>query len=62
MDLSNTFQKKKPTEGKSNNSGIGLLNVRRRLELIYGSTFALDIQESNGMFQVSLHIPLKRSQ
>jgi len=62
MEISNTFQEKQPSKSNSNNSGIGLLNVRRRLELIYGSTFALDIQESNGMFQVSLHIPLKCSQ
>lgn len=62
MELSNTFQKKQLPENNISNSGIGLLNVRRRLELIYGSTFALDIQESDGIFQVSLHIPLKRTQ
>ena len=44
--------KKKPT------AGIGLENVRKRLELIYGSkNYTLDIREENDTYHVKLIIP-----
>jgi sensor histidine kinase YesM len=37
--------------------GIGLENVKRRLELIYGSGYDLDINTDNGFYNVNLIIP-----
>jgi sensor histidine kinase YesM len=36
--------------------GIGLKNVKRRLELIYGSHFLLDIYNFNDSFKIELTI------
>lgn len=38
--------------------GIGLKNVRRRLDLLYGDRYTLDIREENKVFMVSLKMPL----
>lgn len=40
-------------------SGIGLANVKRRLELLYPADHQLDIQQHDGWFNVSLKIKLK---
>ena len=40
------------------NKGIGLTNVRRRLDLLYGNDYALDILENEGIFSVNLKMPL----
>jgi len=45
-----------PEAGSS--KGIGLKNVRRRLDLLYGNTCTLDIREENKVFIVSLKMPL----
>lgn len=37
--------------------GIGLKNVQRRLQLLYGSAFSLDVQKNAKEYQVSLRIP-----
>jgi LytS/YehU family sensor histidine kinase len=39
-------------------SGIGLENTRKRLALIYGSNFQLDIIDNKDLFTVNLSIPL----
>lgn len=39
-------------------SGISLLNVRKRLELLYGNNCHLDILESEELFTVNMSIPL----
>jgi len=44
------------TEHKDESSGIGLTNVRRRLELLYPETHSLDIVEEDGMYRVALTI------
>jgi len=41
---------------KDSNSGIGLQNVRRRLELLYPDAHQLDIQEKEGWFVARLSI------
>lgn len=41
-------------------SGIGLANVKRRLEIIYGSTFDLDISNTDEIFKVKLILPLRK--
>lgn len=60
LNLSNTFQEtdkqKTALEG-----GIGLENVKRRLNLIYSGTHRLEIKMLDGQFQVRLEIPLKRA-
>jgi two-component system, LytTR family, sensor kinase len=41
-----------------NQVGIGLKNVRRRLELLYGTSYTLEMQEDNNTYTVSLKIPV----
>jgi two-component system LytT family sensor kinase len=38
--------------------GIGLKNVRRRLDLIYGDSYLLDIRQAGKEFEVNLILPL----
>lgn len=45
-------------EDKDNSSGIGLRNVRRRLELLYPKAHQLDINQENGWFVVDLNLTL----
>ena len=47
-------------EGDAHHSGIGLNNIRRRLELIYGAgNYEMNVTEKKGVFSVSLHLSLK---
>lgn len=39
-------------------SGIGLANVKKRLDLIYGEAYHLDIFETTDQFSINLSIPL----
>ena len=39
-------------------TGIGLENVRKRLDLIYKENYTLDIQSSNNLYIVTLKIPI----
>jgi len=48
-------------ETKDKNSGIGLNNVRRRLNLLYGKNHSLYISDKNGLFTVLLQINLKNA-
>ena len=55
------FHIRNTTEGKqvhefSNDGGIGLNNVKRRLELLYPQQHELNIAEVNGWFDVQLKI------
>ncbi|MGG7468503.1 hypothetical protein ACVVIH_06095 [Chryseobacterium arthrosphaerae] len=40
------------------NSGLGLANITRRLELLYNDTFELDIQSGDKEYIVNLKIPV----
>ncbi len=40
-------------------SGIGIANVRRRLDLIYQNNYTLDINEQEGVFSVKLRLKLQ---
>ena len=42
--------------------GIGLTNVRQRLDLLYADNYTLDIQETADEYHVSLSIPLTNSE
>ncbi|MFN8348711.1 MAG: histidine kinase [Spirosomataceae bacterium] len=46
-------------EAKDNNSGIGLANVKRRLELLYPETHQLKITKEKDLFVTDLEITLK---
>ena len=39
--------------------GIGLLNIRKRLGLVYGDTTYLSVKNENQIFTVTLSIPQK---
>ena len=47
-----------PTLPQNNASGIGLENVRKRLDLIYHDNYALDIQHIGNEYTVTLKIPV----
>ena len=49
---------KKPNEEKG---GVGLANVRSRLDLIYGKNYTLDISDEPDVYAVELVIPLQSS-
>ena len=40
--------------------GVGLSNVTKRLELIYGDNYVLDIKDEQETYDVSLEIPVRR--
>ena len=41
-----------------NEGGVGMTNVRRRLDLIYGADYTLDIHDGDTDYEVVLDIPL----
>ncbi len=45
-------------QNKDEQGGVGLENVKRRLELIYGNKHSLDIKNNGKIFDVLLEIPL----
>ena len=45
-------------EKKTGAGGIGLKNVRRRLEIMYGKDFSLEVRESVHAYEIHLKIPL----
>lgn len=56
FEISNTSHSKKT---KNDNSGIGIKNTRKRLNLIYGSNYDLVIEETpDKIFKVKLNIPI----
>ncbi len=46
-------------KSKDSSSGIGLMNVRKRLDLLYGNRYKLEYKESNGNFVVHLYLNLE---
>jgi signal transduction histidine kinase len=52
----NSLHPKSEADPEKDNNGIGLENVKKRLELIYKNRYALDIQKSEQDFFVSLTI------
>jgi sensor histidine kinase YesM len=58
------FRVKNKFDGDSNEikdrtSGIGLANVRRRLNLLYGKEYQLSINKEDGWHTVSLQLKLQ---
>ena len=48
----------KPPKAEDQYGGVGLQNVKRRLELIYGEHYSLDIDDAADSYSVNLTIPL----
>ena len=57
IENSNSTQ---PTRKNSSNSGLGLENVRRRLEILYPEHHELEITNTGTTFKVELHINLEK--
>lgn len=55
----NTYQPQSNTEQLT--QGIGLKNVRKRLQLLYPDAHSLDIRQAGGQFEVFLSIDLNKS-
>jgi sensor histidine kinase YesM len=55
LQISNT---KEPSTPKNENGGIGLKNVKRRLDLIYGDRYQLHIQDTMDHYSVTLEMPV----
>ena len=49
---------RKIDEAEEQHGGVGLANVRQRLQLIYGSSHTLNITEEDDIYSVELTIPL----
>ncbi len=59
FDISNSVSALHPSSTAfMNYSGIGLKNVKRRLDLIYPGKYDLTIQQDDDQFQVKLHLNL----
>jgi len=56
--ISNTFKKKVTKD--VHHSGIGSMNVKKRLELQYNKSYSLIEEESSGVYYLKLEIPLER--
>ena len=48
----------KVPQGEDRHGGVGLQNVKKRLQLIYGSTYTLDIKDETDTYTVDLTLPL----
>jgi two-component system LytT family sensor kinase len=58
FDIGNSVKAHAPTAGGPAQNGIGLRNVVRRLDLLYGSRYMLDLSGTEDSFHVTLKIPL----
>lgn len=56
--IENTINKSRVNKNMDS-SGIGLENVRKRLDLIYKDEYLLEINEKDNIYKVALSIPLK---
>jgi sensor histidine kinase YesM len=45
---------------KTKSGGIGLVNVKKRLDLLFGDNYKLDISEKNNRYDVFLSIPINQ--
>ena len=56
LDCVNSIHRRPPKDGHT--GGVGLANLRQRLQLLYGNSFTLDITEKDGKtYHVNLIIP-----
>ena len=57
-----TNRRQLPARKVSEASGVGLTNIRRRLDLLFGSNYTLDIDDGETEFLVKMDIPVKTSE
>lgn len=57
-ELSFRCENSKPSVPVKREGGIGLANVRRRLELLYGSGYTLEIKDLATTYSVNLRLSL----
>jgi LytS/YehU family sensor histidine kinase len=55
-----TIANSKPDDAEKGNTGIGLNNVQKRLELLYPSNHFLLIEQTDNTFTVNMRIPLEQ--
>ncbi len=53
-----TCRNSKAPKGNDQPGGVGLQNVKRRLRLIYGENYLLDIKDETSSYNITLEIPL----
>lgn len=58
LNITNTFKKKIVVDSKY--GGVGLGNIKKRLELQYGENYTLKEEKSKGVYYLNLKIPLER--
>ena len=58
MEISNSKVHTVPKANRKRSGGIGLVNIKRRLELLYPEKYSLDIEESPNDYLVNLSIKL----
>lgn len=54
--VSNNYNKENLSKDK--NSGIGLVNVKNRLDLLYGDNYSLSVKDNSGIYIVELKLDL----
>jgi len=59
FSVKNSYSELKNHESTDKNSGLGLANVRKRLELLYPGEHELKLKESEGTFSVTLRLKIK---
>lgn len=60
LTVGNTIIRKTPVDGESEapGGGVGLVNARRRLDVLYPGRYLLDISDNNSIYVVNLKITL----
>ena len=58
FNISNPFEPVSPNNPVREVGGIGLTNIRRRLELLYAGRYALHIEQKEQQFSVALQLTL----
>jgi LytS/YehU family sensor histidine kinase len=56
--VENNFDQEAP---KRRGTGIGLKNVRQRLDANYGTRARFDVQSTDGSFSVALELPAEKA-
>lgn len=59
MDLSNS-KGTDPLKRKEKEGGIGIINVRKRLDLLYGNNYSMRVDEDLQTYRVTLVMPMRR--